>query len=373
MELTKYLALLAIVLPVAYGAPTDATNTLHPEILAAMKRDLGLNAEEATATIAKDEEASSVIEKASTSIGSAFAGGWIDNGVAYIAVTDESLSEGVTASGATPVVVTNSLSKLEQAQASIDKIFNEQVSIMESTSGVASWFVDVTTNKLVIETLSGSQSEAEQLASQAGLSASDFEVRTVESLPTPFAQTSQGGDAYNINGNSRCSIGFSVTTGFVTAGHCGRQGASATKNGAAFGTFSGSIFPGNDMAYVKTVSGTALTGYVNNYKGGRFPISGSSQAAVGANICRSGSTTGVHCGKVQQHNTSVRYSQGTVNGVTKTSVCAEPGDSGGSFFSGAQAQGVTSGGSGNCRSGGTTYYQPVNPILQKYRLTLVRA
>lgn len=45
-------------------------------------------------------------------------------------------------------------------------------------------------------------------------------------------------------------------------------------------------------------------------------------------------------------------------------MCAEPGDSG------DQAQGVTSGGSGNRRSGGTTYHQPINEILRTYGLTL---
>jgi streptogrisin C len=51
-------------------------------------------------------------------------------------------------------------------------------------------------------------------------------------------------------------------------------------------------------------------------------------------------------------------------------VCAEPGDSGGPFVSGTQAQGVTSGGSGDCTSGGTTFFQPVNPILSDFGLTL---
>jgi streptogrisin C len=60
-----------------------------------------------------------------------------------------------------------------------------------------------------------------------------------------------------------------------------------------------------------------------------------------------------------------------VTGLTRTNVCAEPGDSGGSWLSGNQAQGVTSGGSGNCSSGGTTYFQPVNEILSAYGLTLV--
>ncbi|MFC7643765.1 trypsin-like serine protease [Streptosporangium lutulentum] len=60
-----------------------------------------------------------------------------------------------------------------------------------------------------------------------------------------------------------------------------------------------------------------------------------------------------------------------MTGLIRTSVCAEPGDSGGSLVSGSQAQGVTSGGSGNCTSGGTTYFQPINEILQAYGLTLV--
>ena len=69
-------------------------------------------------------------------------------------------------------------------------------------------------------------------------------------------------------------------------------------------------------------------------------------------------------------NETVNYSQGAVHQMTKTNVCAEPGDSGGSFISGDQAQGVTSGGWGNCSSGGETWYQPINEILNRYGLTL---
>lgn len=32
---------------------------------------------------------------------------------------------------------------------------------------------------------------------------------------------------------------------------------------------------------------------------------------------------------------------------------------------------MTSGGSGDCTSGGTTYFQPVNPILQEFGVTLL--
>jgi streptogrisin C len=186
----------------------------------------------------------------------------------------------------------------------------------------------------------------------------------------------RGGDAYYIGAGTRCSVGFSVTRagsqgGFVSAGHCGTAGATTSgSNQVAQGTFRGSSFPGNDYSWVEVNSQWTPTGVVNGYSAGILPVRGSTVAQVGSAVCRAGSTTGYHCGSVQQLNTSVTYSQGTVSGVTRTNVCAEPGDSGGSFISGDQAQGVTSGGSGNCGSGGQTYFQPVNEILSAYGLTL---
>jgi hypothetical protein len=59
-----------------------------------------------------------------------------------------------------------------------------------------------------------------------------------------------------------------------------------------------------------------------------------------------------------------------VSGLIRTNVCAEPGDSGGSLVAGNQAQGVTSGGSGNCSSGGTTYFQPVTEALSRYGVSV---
>ena len=93
-----------------------------------------------------------------------------------------------------------------------------------------------------------------------------------------------------------------------------------------------------------------------------------------AAICRTGSTTGTHCGRVSALNATVQYPEGTVTGLTRTDVCAEGGDSGGSFITGpGQAQGVLSGGSGSCKGGGKrskSYFQPLAPILSAYGLTL---
>jgi len=375
MELTKFLAALAVFLPIVYGAPTQAANALHPEILAAMKRDLGLDAEQAHARVARELKATEVIEQLRTLTGSSFGGAWLVDGELNVAVTDEALKSKVTAAGATPLVVSNKFSKLEDAKKAIDDLYTKQPVSKSSqeSAGIAAYFVDVTVNKLVFETLSSGTAKAKELAKQVGLVESEFEVRTVKELPTTLV-TVRGGDAYYINNSARCSVGFSVTTGFVSAGHCGKSGNTATtSSGATLGTFAGSVFPGSgDYSYIRGSSGNTFSGTINNYSGGTIAVTGSTASGVGASICRSGSTTGVHCGTVGALGATVTYSQGSVTGLTRTNVCAEPGDSGGPFYSGGQAQGVTSGGSGNCASGGTTYFQPVNEILSAYGLTLAR-
>ena len=59
----------------------------------------------------------------------------------------------------------------------------------------------------------------------------------------------------------------------------------------------------------------------------------------------------------------MNYSEGSVSGLIDTNVCAEPGDSGGALFDGSYAIGLTSGGSGDCSSGGETFFQPVTAAL----------
>jgi streptogrisin D len=40
------------------------------------------------------------------------------------------------------------------------------------------------------------------------------------------------------------------------------------------------------------------------------------------------------------------------------------------LYAGSVALGLTSGGSGNCRTGGTTFYQPVTEVLSKYNVSV---
>jgi streptogrisin C len=243
-------------------------------------------------------------------------------------------------------------------------------------SGVAGWYVDPTSNSVVVEVLPGGAPAGGFLARARSFGDAVRVVRVAEQ-PVPLYAV-RGGDAW-YGSNFRCSVGFSaVDSGggrhFVTAGHCtATPGTAYGYNQVALGRINGSTFgTGGDFGKVDVTSSQwTLAGTVNHYGGADVAVKGSTEAAVGATVCRSGSTTGWHCGTIQAKNQTVNYQQGTVRGLTRTNVCAEPGDSGGSWMSGNQAQGVTSGGSGNCTSGGTTYFQPVNKALSAYGLRLV--
>jgi streptogrisin C len=353
--------------PRAAGAASAVTS---PGMLRAMERDLGLRGAQAERRLAKEREAGTVAGELRAMLSRSFAGAWL-SGTAdlTVATTDAAAADQVTAQGARVKVVPHTLAELDAAKEALDRAARRG-----APAHTPVWYVDVRTNKVVL--LSSRPGAARQFARSAGARADRLTVKKSSVKPRVFADL-RGGDAFYIGG-SRCSIGFSVTKdggpGFVTAGHCGKEGATTTgANRQPQGTFRGSSFPGDDHAWVAANNDWTARAIVNGHGRPDQTVDGSTEAMTGASVCRSGSTTGWHCGRVLQRNTSVTYPQGTVSGLTRTNVCAEPGDSGGSFLAGNQAQGMTSGGSGNCSSGGTTYFQPVNEALQTYGLNLVTA
>lgn len=127
-------------------------------------------------------------------------------------------------------------------------------------------------------------------------------------------------------------------------------------------------FPGKDHALVRYASSYAVD---TVGKAGSVDIASAANAFVGESVTRDGSTTGIHSGVVTALNVTVRYQGGgVVRGLIQTTVCAEPGDSGGPLYDGTKAIGLTSGGSGDCKKGGTTFFQPVIPALQAYGVSV---
>ncbi|MER6115944.1 S1 family peptidase [Streptomyces sp. A0642] len=335
-------------------------------LLAALRKDLGLTEAQAKARLSSEKAATALQPRAQRAAGASYGGSWFDasTGRLTVAVTSEERAASVRATGATVRLVTHTARSLDAAKAKIDRL--------RAPAGVSSWHVDPEANKVVVNVVSSARHDNDVRAFvERAEAAGPVTVEETAEAPRTFSAGTVGGDPY-YTGNVRCSIGFSVYGGFVTAGHCGQAGASVRGwDGSGIGNFQGSTFPGDDYAWVSVGNGWWTVPVVLGW--GTVSdqlVRGSAVAPVGASICRSGSTSHWHCGNVLATNETVNYSQGAVYQMTKTSVCAEPGDSGGSFISGDQAQGVTSGGWGNCSSGGQTWHQPVNEILNRYGLTL---
>ncbi|AWI28570.1 S1 family peptidase [Streptomyces sp. ICN441] len=234
------------------------------------------------------------------------------------------------------------------------------------------WHVDKATNTLVVTADSTvSQAEIAQIKREAGANA---DALRIERTPGRFSKLISGGDAVYAT-SWRCSLGFNVrnsagTSYFLTAGHCtdgaGTWYANSSRT-TVLGPTAGSSFPGNDYGIVR-YSNTSISkpGTV-----GSVDITSAANATVGMAVTRRGSTTGTHSGTVTGLNATVNYGGGdVVYGMIRTNVCAEPGDSGGPLYSGSRAIGLTSGGSGNCSSGGTTFYQPVTEALSAYGVSV---
>ncbi|GAB3730598.1 S1 family peptidase [Nocardiopsis nanhaiensis] len=334
----------------------------------ALERDLGLTPFEAEDLLDAQQEAFGLDAEATEAAGAAYAGSVFDTETLELTVlvTDTAAVSDVEAAGAEAELVSHGTEGLETVIDELDAAGGQV--------GVASWYPDVASDTVVIEATD--TASAESFIEAAGVDASTVQVEQTDEMPELYADI-VGGDAYFMGGG-RCSIGFAVTDssggeGFVTAGHCGTTGTSAeSEDGSGSGVFAESVFPGDDAAYVEATSNWDVTNTVNMYdEGGTQTVGGSSEAPIGSAVCRSGSTTGWHCGTIEARGETVSYPEGTVTDMTRTDVCAEPGDSGGAFIADDQAQGMTSGGSGSCSAGGTTYYQEVAPVLSTWDLSLV--
>jgi len=294
-----------------------------------------------------------------TRFGTRIAGSYVDDaGKLTVNVTDAATAAEVKAAGATPRFVTHSGAALAAADATLKATLK--------TPGTA-FAVDPITNQLSVtadSTVTGAK-----LAAVKAIVAKLGDKARLESVPGTLSPTISGGDAIYVSG-ARCSLGFNVRSGttyyFLTAGHCTNIGATWTNGSTTLGTRTGTSFPTNDYGIVRyTTTSVTISGTV-----GSQDITSAATPAVGATVSRRGSTTGTHSGQVTALNATVNYSQGSVYGMIRTTVCAEPGDSGGPLYSGTTAMGLTSGGSGNCSSGGVTYFQPVVEPLSVYGVSV---
>ncbi|WP_327287344.1 S1 family peptidase [Streptomyces sp. NBC_01198] len=185
----------------------------------------------------------------------------------------------------------------------------------------------------------------------------------------PLRPLVSAGDTIYANNGTSCRAEVNArnasTYSIILPGHC-TQGTTAWYTNASHTTSIGptvaTSFPGNDYGLIR-YDNPAVP-----HPGGGYT---SGNPYVGERVCRKSAVSGLHCGAVTALNATVNYGGGqVVSGLIATSVCSEPGDTGGLLYAGTTALGMFSGGSGNCTSGGTSYYQPIAEALAAYGLSL---
>ncbi|HYN96301.1 MAG TPA: S1 family peptidase [Pilimelia sp.] len=430
---------------------TAATAPAVPaEMLAALSRDLNLTSGQARARLARDAWATRTTANLRQTLGTAYAGAWVTNEAPglVVAVSDPAAARTVRAAGARAKPVARSARQLNAMAGAMDA----RAAVMRP--GVVGWYVDAPTNSVTVLATRSGMRAARAMVTATGVDPRGVRLVMTDSAPRLLTAAAtppglgnggadqgnggadqgnggngagngngnngngngngggdgsngngngggnngngnggaevRGGDPYIINGQARCSVGFAVTGGFVSAGHCGEEGSEVTGLGGVVGpqqaVFEASSFPEDDFSFVATDDTVTPVGEATAEEGeqganlGPVPVNGAQEAPIGAAVCKFGSTTGVTCGEITALDVTVRFNDPTdgagvvaVNGLIGTDVCAEPGDSGGSLLAGDQAQGVVSGGSGNCQQSGETFFQPVTEILDTLGVELVTA
>ncbi len=284
-----------------------------------------------------------------------------------VTVTDSAAAARVRAAGAVPRLVARGSAALDE----VTRVLDAQARV----PGTA-WSVDPASAQVVVsldETVTGAK-----LARVSAVVSRFGSAVRVERVAGTLAASVQGGDLLYGSGGARCALGFNVRNSsnvyyFLISGRCGNSSTTWYADPGrtqVVGTTVGSSFPGNDYAIGKHAGTVGHPGSVNLFNGASQDITSAATPFVGEPVKRSSSTTGVRSGAVTALNATVNYAEGTVSGLIKTNICAEAGDSGAPLFNGGKALGLASGGSGNCSTGGVTYYQPVTEPLAAYGVTV---
>ncbi|MEU8123036.1 S1 family peptidase [Spirillospora sp. NPDC049024] len=343
----------------AAAVTVAASGLVATALVAAPAANAALDAP--TGRVASPSDTGGVAAKLAQRLGDRSAGAYVDQATKnlVVTVTDAKAAQAVRAAGAVPKSVARSGSDLKKVMAALKR---------DATVPGTAWAVDPAANQVVLtmdSTVKGA--ELKKVRSAAGKQGAAVRTKRVAGQ---FRMFTAGGDPI-YTGSARCSLGFNVKKGseyyFLTAGHCTEAGSTWTdESGGTLGSNAGSSFPGNDYGIVKYDSAPEDTQGGVTVNGQFQDITGAADATVGETVTRSGSTTGVHDGQVTALDQTVNYQEGSVSGLIQTTVCAEPGDSGGPLFAGSSAVGLTSGGSGDCSSGGVTFFQPVTEALSAF-------
>ncbi|MFG2287823.1 S1 family peptidase [Streptomyces sp. NPDC048595] len=376
--------------------PAHAVPQPHPTpqprgMFDAMSRDLGLTRAQVRVRLAQETDAHRAAAAVRRALSTPPAGMWFDkvSGKLIVAVTGAADAQRVRAVGAVPRTVPHSHAALIALVGQINGRAGKGV------PGVTGWGVDERTNGVVVRvdrTKRTAQTDEFEKAVRGLGTRAKIPVTVERTDQSPRQQDGRiiGGERWMPGNEGICSIGFSVTgphdlQGFVTAGHC-----TLTPEQAAYGK-DGSRLGTSNLGGKHSVNGRegdfglvevdqpewTLSPTVAGQGGRPATVAGSQEGLAGMSICRSGQSSGWHCGEITRVDQTVDYGNVVIEGLSYTNACSAAGDSGGSYVTqpnNPMAVGVHSGGgsSGCDGAGGSTItiFQPVGEPLAKWNLTL---
>lgn len=366
-------------------APEGVSSAVPPvPLVAAMQHDMHLTATEARSRLVREDSALHVAAALDATLGRRVTSMWFDGrtGRLNTAVTTASDVRAVTRAGGVAHQVPYSRAELEAVVQAVG-------SQARGVPGVVGWGVDARTSRVEV-TLDRARRTAvtERFARRVGELGDVVRVTSVSDAPVQQQGDVVGGEKWIPGSESPCSVGFSVNAaggakGFLTAGHCtndvnqpayGKDGSRLGTSNQG-GTHSVNAREGDFGLVSVDQPGWNVSPTVSGYGSGDVTVTGSADGLVGQTVCRSGQTSGWHCGEITKVNQTVDYGSVVIDGLSWTDTCSAGGDSGGSYVSAAGGKAVglhSGGGSVVCGQSGTTntIFQPVNEALQKWGLTL---
>ncbi|MDX2591974.1 MULTISPECIES: S1 family peptidase [Streptomyces] len=348
------LALLLAGLVVLPQASASAEPTPEPKAhkvaaapIAELSRDLGLDRAGVERLLADEEAAAAIQRRLVPRLGSSYGGAWFDRGTRRltVALTDSALAPLVEEAGARAKVVKRNRAKLVAVQTELDDLSRRDP---RAAAGLAGWRVDEPTNTVVVRAIEGRPAGAVLKAARTHGAAVHVE-NVGDDLPRLTSAYLDGGETMIMPNLSTCSVGFNArmytnSPVMITAGHCADGGGPVVGfNGRQIGPW---WFADRTYDWGITAVDTAQWQqgpWISRHTpdDSVYLVHGSFQAPLGTSVCKSGITTKVTCGIIRGRNETVPLDNGKIlYGMTRNTSCQEPGDSGGPYFSGGQAQGV---------------------------------
>ncbi|TDD83309.1 protease [Actinomadura darangshiensis] len=175
---------------------------------------------------------------------------------------------------------------------------------------------------------------------------------------------------------ARCTSAFTTYSGgryyMLTAGHCAEIGywwdvstySYGYQNVGGVANYTFGWYGDSAIVSVDDPSWWQPRGWVLY----QTPIYGSEADYVGGYVCKQGSTTGYTCGTVTEVDATVSYPDRTLAGMTWSTACDGPGDSGSGVYYGDYAHGILSGGP---NSGCGMIHEPIGRALSTWGVSLL--